>query len=109
MLGLFEQVVPEYSDEPIVKLLKNNCLKGDDPSKLIGLSLVKVQIFLILSSETEMETKVKKLIRLLQIEDKRIKKEEATKILQIFFEMCTSELAVSFAQIGYSSKDLIAT
>ena len=50
LLGLFEQVVPEYSDEPIVKLLKSKYLKSDDPSKLIGLSLVKVQIFLILSS-----------------------------------------------------------
>ena len=50
MLGLFEQVVPEYSDEPIVKLLKSEYLKSDDPSKLIGLSLVKVQVFLIISS-----------------------------------------------------------
>ena len=56
-----------------------------------------------------MEIKVKSLFGLLQIESKKIKKEEATKILQIVFEMCTSELAASFAEIGYFSRDLIAT
>ena len=53
ILNLFESVFVEYPDEPLVKLLRSNYFKADDSSTLMGLSLTRIKIFLILSSQAE--------------------------------------------------------
>ena len=49
LLGLYENVSYEYPNEPLLKLLQSSYLR-DNSQNFMGLNLVRVQIFLLISS-----------------------------------------------------------
>ena len=58
LFDFYDKVYPGYSDEPLVELFRGNFLKGKTSTTLNGLHPIKIQIFMILSSRAEFETKL---------------------------------------------------
>jgi hypothetical protein len=92
LLSLFDQVFPEYQDEPLVKLFENDYFRRGDSSKFMDFSQLKIQLFLILSSQAELEGKVACLMELLHNEDKKIQRKTAEDVFKTLFEMCSTSL-----------------
>ena len=59
---------------------------------MLGLSLLKIQLFLIVSSQAQMNDKVACLMKLLQTEHVMIQRKTAEDVFQILFVMCSRDL-----------------
>ena len=62
----------------------------------MGLSLIKIQIFLILSSQDEFKVKMDCLMPLLQNQQDKVLKEKALEVIETVSEMCSSDLLEAF-------------
>ena len=77
LYALYDQVFPEYQDEPLVKLFQSEFFKRGNSSKLMDLSLLKIQLFSILSSQAKLNEYVTCLMELLEIEHEKIQRKTA--------------------------------
>ena len=72
----------------------------------MGLSLIKIQIFLILSSKADFNRKMECLIPLF-VETDHVKKDKALDVIETVFKMCTSDLIEAFHSIGYFCEEYL--
>ena len=82
---------PDYEDEPLVKLLRSEYFKGLTSQNLMGLSLIKIQIFLILSTKADFRRKMECFMPLLADEE-NVKRDKALEVIETVFQMCTLDL-----------------
>ena len=75
----------------------------------MGLSLTKIHIFLILSSQDELKVKMDCLISLLQNQQEQVLKEKAQEVIETVFEMCSSGMLEAFHLTGYFYKEFVAS
>ena len=75
----------------------------------MDLSMLKIQLFMILSSQAQLEDKVSCLMELLQNEDKNIKKETAEEVFKTLFEMCSVDMVEALTHASYFSHELISS
>ena len=63
----------------------------------MDLSQLKIQLFLILSSQAELEDKMACLMDLLQNEHKKVQRKTAEEVLKTLFVMCSADLTVALS------------
>ena len=73
------------------------------------MSLLKIQLFLILSSQAGLSDKVTSFMEILQIEPEKIQRKTAEDVFYTLFDMCSIGLVDALKETGYFSKELIAT
>ena len=58
-------------------------------------NLLRIQLFLILSSQADLEDKMACLMDLLQNEHKKVQRKTAEEVLTTLFKMCSADLTVA--------------